>query len=89
MKLNNKKLIELRKKRGITQTTMSNDLGILGANLSRYESGSVKNPSAAVVKAIANYLECHMEDLLLTGEELVQPIPSRVDVHIYVHWGEK
>jgi hypothetical protein len=29
-----------------------------------------------------------MEDLLLTGEELVQPIPSRVDVHVYVHWGE-
>ena len=88
MNLNNKKLIELRKERGITQKTMSKDLNLQQANLSRYESGSVQNPSAAVVKAIANYLECHMEDLLLTGEELVQPIPSRVDVHIYVHWGE-
>lgn len=88
MKLNNKKLIELRKERGITQKTMSKDLNLQQANLSRYESGSVQNPSAAVVKAIANYLECHMEDLLLTGEELVPPIPSRVDVHIYVHWGE-
>ncbi len=88
MKLNNKKLIELRKERGITQKTMSKDLNLQQANLSRYESGSVQNPSAAVVKAIANYLECHMEDLLFTGEELVQPIPSRVDVHIYVHWGE-
>jgi transcriptional regulator with XRE-family HTH domain len=88
MKLNNKKLIELRKERGITQKTMSKDLNLQQANLSRYESGSVQNPSAAVVKAIANYLECHMEDLLLTGEELVQPIPSRVDVHVYVHWGE-
>ena len=88
MKLNNKKLIELRKERGITQKTMSKDLNLQQANLSRYESGSVQNPSAAVVKAMANYLECHMEDLLLTGEELVQPIPSRVDVHIYVHWGE-
>jgi len=88
MKLNNKKLIELRKERGITQKTMSKDLNLQQANLSRYESGSVQNPSAAVVKAIANYLECHMDDLLLTGEELVQPIPSRVDVHIYVHWGK-
>lgn len=88
MKLNNKKLIELRKERGITQKTMSKDLNLQQANLSRYESGSVQNPSAAVVKAIANYLECHMEDLLLTGEELVQPIPSRIDVHVYVHWGE-
>ena len=86
MKLNNKKLIELRKERGITQATMCKDLNLQQANLSRYESGSVQNPSAAVVKAMANYLECHMEDLLLTNEELVQPIPSRVDVHVYFHW---
>jgi transcriptional regulator with XRE-family HTH domain len=88
MKLNNKRLIELRKEKGITQTTMSKDLNLQQGNLSRYERGSVENPSAAVVKAIANYLECNMEDLLLTGKEDSQTIPNRIDVHIHFHWGE-
>jgi len=88
MKLNNKRLIELRKEKGITQTTMSKDLNLQQGNLSRYERGSVENPSAAVVKAIANYLECNMEDLLLTGKEDSQTIPNRIDVHVYFHWGE-
>jgi transcriptional regulator with XRE-family HTH domain len=88
MKLNNKKLTELRRKRGVTQTTMSKDLGIPRVNLSRYETGYIRKPSEPVVKAIANYLECNIEDLILTGEELVSPFPSRVDVHVYVHWGE-
>lgn len=88
MKLNNKRLIELRKEKGITQTTMSKDLNLQQGNLSRYERGSVENPSAAVVKAIANYLECNMEDLLLTGKEDSQTIPNRIDVHVYFHWRE-
>ena len=88
MKLNNKKLIELRKKRGITQTTMSKDLNLQQGNLSRYERGSVQNPSAGVVKAMANYLECHMEDLLFTEKGDSQEIPNRIDVHVYFHWEE-
>jgi transcriptional regulator with XRE-family HTH domain len=88
MKLNNKRLIELRKEKGITQTTMSKDLNLQQGNLSRYERGSIENPSAAVVKAIANYLECNMEDLLLTGKEDSQTIPNRIDVHVHFHWGE-
>ena len=88
MKLNNKKLIELRKERGITQATMCKDLNLQQANLSRYESGSIQNPSAAMVKAMANYLECHIEDLLLTGKEDSQTIPNRIDIHVHFHWGE-
>ena len=88
MKLNNKRLIELRKEKGITQATMSKDLNLQQGNLSRYERGSVENPSAAVVKAIANYLECNMEDLLLTGKEDSQTISNRIDVHVHFHWGE-
>jgi transcriptional regulator with XRE-family HTH domain len=88
MRLNNKKLIELRKEKGITQTTMSKDLNLQQGNLSRYEKGSVENPSAAVVKAIANYLECNMEDLLITGKEDSQTIPNRIDIHVHFHWGE-
>jgi transcriptional regulator with XRE-family HTH domain len=88
MRLNNKKLIELRKEKGITQTTMSKDLNLQQGNLSRYERGSVENPSAAVVKAIANYLECNMEDLLITGKQDSQTIPNRIDIHVHFHWGE-
>jgi transcriptional regulator with XRE-family HTH domain len=88
MRLNNKRLIELRKEKGITQTTMSKDLNLQQGNLSRYEKGSVENPSAAVVKAIANYLECNMEDLLITGKEDSQTTPNRIDIHVHFHWGE-
>ncbi len=88
MKINHKKLVELRRKLGITQTTMSNDLGILRANLSRYESGSVKKPSPEIIEKIADYLDCNVDDLTLAKGEHLQTIPNRVDVHVYFHWGE-
>jgi transcriptional regulator with XRE-family HTH domain len=88
MKINHKKLVELRRKLGITQTTMSKDLGIQRANISRYESGSIKSPSAAIIQKIADYLDCNVDDLILAKDEYSQTIPNRVDVHIYFHWGQ-
>lgn len=88
MKINHKKLVELRRKLGITQTTMSKDLGIQRANLSRYESGSIKSPSAAIIQKIADYLDCNVDDLILAKGEHSQTIPNRVDIHIYFHWGQ-
>jgi len=87
-KINYKKLTELRKNLGITQTTMSKDLGILRANLSRYETGAIKNPSPKIIKAIANYLDCNINDLLWDKEEDSQAISNRIDIHVHFHWGE-
>ena len=67
---------------------MARSLGLDQSLLSKYENGKVPNPSAAIVKAMANYLKCDMEDLLLTKEENSKTISNRIDVHVYFHWGE-
>jgi len=78
----------LRKEREIKQLEMARSIGLEQSLLSKYENGKVPNPSAAIVKAMANYLKCDMEDLLLTKQENSKTILNRIDVHVYFHWEE-
>ena len=98
MRLNYRRLKYLREEQEIKQLEMARSIGLEQSLLSKYENGKVPNPSAAIVKAIANYLNCEMTDLLLaetdyeqeefTEKEYKQTIPNRIDVHVYFHWGE-
>ncbi len=98
MRLNHRRLKYLRQEQNIKQLEMARSLSLDQSLLSKYENGKVPNPSAAVVKAIANYLNCKITDLLLTEsdceqeeftkKEYTQTIPNRIDVHVYFHWGE-
>ena len=88
MRLNYRRLKYLRKEREIKQLEMARSIGLEQSLLSKYENGKVPNPSAAIVKAMANYLKCDMEDLLLTIEENSKTISNRIDVHVYFHWEE-
>jgi len=88
MRLNYKRLKYLRKEREIKQLEMARSIGLEQSLLSKYENGKVPNPSAAIVKAMANYLKCDMEDLLLTKQENSKTILNRIDVHVYFHWEE-
>jgi len=88
MRLNYRRLKYLRKEREIKQLEMARSIGLEQSLLSKYENGKVPNPSAAIVKAMANYLKCDMEDLLLTKEENSKTILNRIDVHVYFHWEE-
>jgi transcriptional regulator with XRE-family HTH domain len=88
MRLNYRRLKYLRKEREIKQLEMARSIGLEQSLLSKYENGKVPNPSAAIVKAMANYLKCDMEDLLLTKEENSKTISNRIDVHVYFHWEE-
>ena len=98
MRLNHRRLKYFRQIQKVKQLEMARSLGLDQSLLSKYENGKVPNPSAAVVKAIANYLNCEMTDLLLaetdceqeefTEKEYKQTIPNRIDVHVYFHWGE-
>ena len=88
MKINHKKLVELRRGLGVSQTTMCKDLGIRRANLSRYETGAIKTPSSETIERIADYLDCNVDDLLLAKGEHSQTIASRIDIHVHFHWGD-
>ena len=98
MRLNYKRLKYLRKEREIKQLERARSTGLEQSLLSKYENGKVPNPSAAIVKTMANYLNCEMTDLLLaetdyeqeefTEKEYKQTIPNRIDIHVYFHWGE-
>jgi len=88
MRLNYRRLKYLRKEREIKQLEMARSIGLEQSLLSKYENGKVPNPSAAIVKAMANYLKCDMEDLLLTKQENSKTILNRIDVHVYFHWEE-
>ena len=88
MRLNYRRLKYLRKEREIKQLEMARSIGLEQSLLSKYENGKVPNPSAAIVKTMANYLKCDMEDLLLTKEENSKTISNRIDVHVYFHWEE-
>lgn len=88
MRLNHRRLKYLREEQEIKQLEMARSIGLEQSLLSKYENGKVPNPSAAIVKAMANYLKCDMNDLLWVKEEDPQTIPNRIDVHVYFHWGE-
>ena len=88
MRLNYRRLKYLRKEQEIKQLEMARSIGLEQSLLSKYENGKVPNPSAAIVKAMANYLKCDMNDLLWVKEEDPQTIPSRIDIHVHFHWGE-
>lgn len=93
MRLNYKRLKYLREEQEIKQLEMARSIGLEQSLLSKYENGKVPNPSAAIVKAMANYLKCDMDDLLLTEENCAkeedpQEISNRIDIHVHFHWGE-
>tara|TARA_E500000318_G_scaffold34955_2_gene34232 strand:+ start:457 stop:714 length:258 start_codon:yes stop_codon:yes gene_type:complete len=82
-------------------TTMGADLGTSYSIISRYESGRIKKPSFEVIKQMANYLECSIDDLscekdtcdlcveVRAEETAAVAIPQRIDVHVHVKidWG--
>ena len=63
------KLQELRKKRGLTQEELAEDLYVSRTAISKWESGR-GYPSIDSLKSIANYFSVTIDDLL-SGEKLI------------------
>lgn len=62
----NKRIRQIRKSKGLTQTEFGTKIGVKGNTITNYESG-LRNPSDAIIKAICR--EFHInENWLRTGE---------------------
>lgn len=68
-----RKIVELRKKRGITQEELAKRIGTTRSALSQYEIGT-RNPDYETLQRIANYFDVTTDDLL--GREAL-PEPTK------------
>lgn len=71
--INTEKLIELRKKKGLTQSQLAEKIGISDAHLSHVEKGKV-GMSLATLKATIQVLETTAEELL--GDDMLVPLSA-------------
>ena len=71
-----KRLTELRKKRGISQEKMAENIGIAPRNLSKIETG-VTFPSIETLEKIIFLLDCKTSDLF-SFEHLEDDIKSKI-----------
>lgn len=60
---NDSPIARLRMKRGMTQGQLAEKVGCYTKDISRWENGE-RNPSGKSLKALADALECRMEDLI-------------------------
>jgi len=81
---------KLLKKRGKTQTWLSEETGIPRANINRYATGSIKHPNAKTLEVIAKTLGVDVEDMAEFISHQKQNLDAqRIDVHVHVtiDWG--
>jgi DNA-binding XRE family transcriptional regulator len=62
--MNIEKLIELRKKKGLTRSALAKQIGVTRQSVSLYEKGA-RRPTLALLVDIAKVLECTTDELLI------------------------
>ena len=72
MALNRHLLDTLMHQRGITQTDLSEQLGISQGNVSKYLNGGVKNPNLRVINDLAHILEVDVSNLVSLDDEIIE-----------------
>lgn len=58
----------LREQKGLTQADLARGTGISQVSICRYESGE-REPSISILRRIARFLECSVDDLLADQPE--------------------
>lgn len=92
-KFSGEELRKIRVKKKISQTQMAEDLYVPRPTISRYETGTIKNPSPLVLQKICDYLQINLEDLFSSQqkkqEKTSETTDQKVNVHVHVKidWG--
>jgi transcriptional regulator with XRE-family HTH domain len=76
-----KRLIELRKKKRITQMEISKKLGIARSTYAGYENGDRKPDSEMIIK-LANYFGVSIDYLLCRTDDPTPPIEEKEKINI-------
>jgi len=79
-----KKLLELRKQKGLSQEDLALDLNLSQSSISNYESGHT-NPDIAVLEKISQYFEIPVIDLLSSDNQTFYNYKNKSVQNVYVN----
>lgn len=79
-----KKLLELRKQKGLSQEDLALDLNLSQSSISNYESGHT-NPDIAVLEKISQYFEIPIVELLNSDSQTFYNYKNKSVQNVYVN----